>query len=110
MEDRETETKRERKPERQRETECVFVYVCAQACVCERERETDSMSVYRTDFCTCVCDFMCISVSVCCLSRQIHLGKTMVFPPAGKARQPKLVGAAPFCGSQKALGWKLGSS
>ena len=35
-------------------------------------------------FCTCVYDSMCVSVSVCCLSRQIHLGiNRMIFPPAG---------------------------
>lgn len=30
------------------------------------------------------CDSMCVSVSVCCWSRQIHLGiNRMIFPPAG---------------------------
>lgn len=35
-------------------------------------------------FCTYIRDSMCVSASVCCLSRQIHLGiNRMVFPPAG---------------------------
>lgn len=70
--------------------------------VTETDRDTETKTVPETErgrvgrgderlyvclgsvFCTCVYDSMCVSVSVCCLSRQIHLGiNRMIFPPAG---------------------------
>lgn len=53
----------------------------------ERGREGGGERVHaalQLVFCTYSHDSMRVSASVCCLSRQIHLGiNRMVFPPAG---------------------------
>lgn len=68
---------RERQEQRQRQSEG------------KREAEREGarerlLAALQLVFCTYIHDSMCVSASVCCLSRQIHLGiNRMVFPPAG---------------------------